>query len=108
MSLNFQKVRIEPGSATLVVLIILMNGVMAATQIVPAIFVFGDSLIDVGNNNYLIRTLAKGNYFPYGIDFDNRLPTGRFSNGKTFVDFLGNSFHPFVLSFYFSKLSNNW
>ncbi|CAI0556075.1 unnamed protein product [Linum tenue] len=49
-------------------------------------FIFGDSLVEVGNNNYL-SSIAKSNYFPYGIDF-NRGPTGRFCNGKTFVDIL--------------------
>ncbi|KAH6775140.1 GDSL-like Lipase/Acylhydrolase superfamily protein [Perilla frutescens var. hirtella] len=52
--------------------------------LVPAMFVFGDSLIDNGNNNDL-PSLAKANYFPYGIDF-NGGPTGRFSNGYTMVD----------------------
>ncbi|CAI0555995.1 unnamed protein product [Linum tenue] len=50
-------------------------------------FIFGDSLVEVGNNNYL-SSIAKSNYFPYGVDF-NRGPTGRFCNGKTFVDILG-------------------
>ncbi|CAI0556001.1 unnamed protein product [Linum tenue] len=49
-------------------------------------FIFGDSLVEVGNNNYL-SSIAKSNYFPYGVDF-NRGPTGRFCNGKTFVDIL--------------------
>ncbi|KAG9131852.1 hypothetical protein Leryth_016569 [Lithospermum erythrorhizon] len=53
---------------------------------VPAMFVFGDSLVDNGNNNYL-NSIAKANYFPYGIDL--RGPTGRFSNGNTFIDVLG-------------------
>ncbi|KAJ8530962.1 hypothetical protein K7X08_025693 [Anisodus acutangulus] len=53
-----------------------------------ALWVFGDSLVDNGNNNF-INSIAKSNYFPYGIDFNNRRPTGRFSNGKTFVDILG-------------------
>ncbi|CAJ2659030.1 unnamed protein product [Trifolium pratense] len=55
-----------------------------------AIFVFGDSLVDNGNNNKL-HSIAKANYMPYGIDFQgvNPSPTGRFSNGKTIVDFLG-------------------
>ncbi|PNX79053.1 GDSL esterase/lipase [Trifolium pratense] len=55
-----------------------------------AIFVFGDSLVDNGNNNKL-HSIAKANYMPYGIDFPgvNPSPTGRFSNGKTIVDFLG-------------------
>ncbi|KAI3460702.1 hypothetical protein Pfo_017365 [Paulownia fortunei] len=47
-------------------------------------FIFGDSLIDNGNNNNL-PSFAKANYFPYGIDF-NGGPTGRFSNGYTMVD----------------------
>ncbi|KAL7602810.1 GDSL esterase/lipase At1g71691 [Lactuca sativa] len=51
---------------------------------VPAIFIFGDSLIDNGNNNDL-TSFAKANYYPYGIDF-NGGPTGRFSNGYTMVD----------------------
>ena len=53
----------------------------------PALFVFGDSLIDSGNNNNL-ASLAKANYFPYGIDFAAG-PTGRFCNGYTIVDELG-------------------
>ncbi|CAI0556769.1 unnamed protein product [Linum tenue] len=52
--------------------------------LVPALFIFGDSLIDNGNNNNL-ASLAKANYLPYGIDF-NGGPTGRFSNGYTMVD----------------------
>ncbi|BAT87774.1 GDSL esterase/lipase [Vigna angularis] len=62
---------------------------------VPASFVFGDSLVDVGNNNYIV-SLAKANHDPFGIDFG--MPTGRFSNGKTVVDVinqkLGLDFSP--------------
>ncbi|KAE8715258.1 GDSL esterase/lipase [Hibiscus syriacus] len=53
-------------------------------EMVPAMFIFGDSLIDNGNNNAL-PSFAKANYLPYGIDF-NGGPTGRFSNGYTMVD----------------------
>ncbi|KAH1088343.1 hypothetical protein AAZX31_07G221200 [Glycine max] len=52
----------------------------------PATFVFGDSLVDVGNNNYLV-SLSKANYLPNGIDFGR--PTGRFTNGRTIVDIVG-------------------
>ncbi|XP_050215438.1 GDSL esterase/lipase At1g71250 [Mercurialis annua] len=62
------------------------NGVVASAK-VPAMFVFGDSLVDNGNNNYL-SSIAKADYYPYGIDYAMG-PTGRFSNGKTFVDLLG-------------------
>ncbi|KAL2524300.1 GDSL esterase/lipase [Abeliophyllum distichum] len=70
------------------VLVLMVNlgyGVMAQSQPqVPCYFIFGDSLVDNGNNNN-IQSLAKANYLPYGIDYP-RGPTGRFSNGKTTVD----------------------
>ncbi|XP_042480038.1 GDSL esterase/lipase 7-like [Macadamia integrifolia] len=52
----------------------------------PALYVFGDSLVDSGNNDFL-NTSAKANYKPYGIDFPDG-PTGRFTNGNTCADFL--------------------
>ncbi|KAL2532951.1 GDSL esterase/lipase [Abeliophyllum distichum] len=52
-----------------------------------AMYVFGDSLSDPGNNLYFHITATKSNYFPYGIDFPDG-PTGRFCNGKLLVDFL--------------------
>uniref|UniRef100_A0A2N9HZN5 GDSL esterase/lipase n=1 Tax=Fagus sylvatica TaxID=28930 RepID=A0A2N9HZN5_FAGSY len=57
-------------------------------QQVPCYFIFGDSLVDNGNNNG-IATMAKANYPPYGIDFPNG-PTGRFCNGRTMADFIGD------------------
>lgn len=56
---------------------------------VPSIFVFGDSLVDVGNNNYIL-SLAKANYDPNGIDFGK--PSGRYTNGRTIVDIIGKFF----------------
>jgi hypothetical protein len=55
---------------------------------VPAVYVFGDSLADVGNNNHLL-TLLKANFPHNGIDYPGKKSTGRFSNGKNFPDFLG-------------------
>ncbi|KAK9097583.1 hypothetical protein Sjap_023080 [Stephania japonica] len=55
---------------------------------VEAMFVFGDSLSDPGNNNDLV-TLSKGNYLPHGIDFPGGA-TGRFCNGLIGPDHLGN------------------
>ncbi|KAL2252156.1 UNVERIFIED_CONTAM: GDSL esterase/lipase [Sesamum indicum] len=46
----------------------------------------GDSLTDNGNNNFLF-TIAKSNYFPYGIDYPDGA-TGRFSNARNVPDFL--------------------
>lgn len=51
----------------------------------PATFVFGDSLVDVGNNNYIF-TLASADHKPYGIDRADKVATGRFCNGKIIPD----------------------
>nr|XP_027108817.1 uncharacterized protein LOC113728631 [Coffea arabica] len=67
-------------------LIVLALPIWGAPQ-VPCYFSFGDSLVDNGNNNNL-STSAKVNYPPYGIDFPDG-PTGRFTNGRTILDILG-------------------
>ncbi|KDO55557.1 hypothetical protein CISIN_1g043726mg [Citrus sinensis] len=53
-------------------------------------FIFGDSLSDVGNNRYLTRSLANANLPWYGIDFGNGMPNGRFTNGRTVADIIGD------------------
>ncbi|BAF15545.1 Os04g0577300, partial [Oryza sativa Japonica Group] len=51
-----------------------------------------DSLVDVGNNDYLV-TLSKANAPPYGVDFafSGGKPTGRFTNGRTIADVIGEA-----------------
>ncbi|KAF6174103.1 hypothetical protein GIB67_020285 [Kingdonia uniflora] len=56
----------------------------------PAIFVFGDSTVDPGNNNY-ITTILRANHKPYGQDFPTHVPTGRFTNGRLVTDFFASS-----------------
>lgn len=51
-------------------------------------FVFGSSIVDNGNNNFLPNTTAKADYSPYGIDSEMG-PSGRFSNGRNLIDVLG-------------------
>ncbi|CAA7018496.1 unnamed protein product [Microthlaspi erraticum] len=53
-----------------------------------ALFVFGDSVFDAGNNNY-IATLPsfRSNYWPYG-QTTFKFPTGRVSNGRLIPDFI--------------------
>ncbi|KAJ7945762.1 GDSL esterase/lipase [Quillaja saponaria] len=56
-------------------------------QLAPALYVFGDSIVDAGNND-ILNTKAKANFPPYGIDFIGGLKAGgRFTNGRTIVDF---------------------
>ncbi|XP_050275415.1 GDSL esterase/lipase At5g33370-like [Quercus robur] len=52
-----------------------------------AFFVFGDSLVDSGNNDYLATT-ARADSPPYGIDYPTHRPTGRFSNGLNIPDII--------------------
>ncbi|CAI5931605.1 unnamed protein product [Closterium sp. NIES-64] len=53
---------------------------------IDAIFVFGDSLLDVGNNNYGPADWPKNNFAPYGINY---IPaSGRVCDGKLTVDYL--------------------
>ena len=60
---------------------------MSRADAARAFFVFGDSLVDNGNNNYL-ATSARADSPPYGIDYPTRRPTGRFSNGYNIPDFI--------------------
>ncbi|KAK8606807.1 hypothetical protein V6N13_052564 [Hibiscus sabdariffa] len=84
--------RVKPWGFVLVALCMtslssLVNGAGAGSI---ASFVFGDSLVDAGNNNYL-QTLSKANIPPNGIDFkaSGGRPTGRFTNGRTISDIVG-------------------
>ncbi|KAK4780393.1 hypothetical protein SAY87_016499 [Trapa incisa] len=68
-----------------------LDGALPTSAKVPAVFVFGDSMVDPGNNNDL-DTMAKCNFPPYGRDFPGATPTGRFSNGKVPSDMLAEAF----------------
>ncbi|QCD88082.1 zeta-carotene desaturase [Vigna unguiculata] len=67
-------------------LLALLLNVTNAQPLVPAFFIFGDSVVDVGNNNHKF-SVVKANFPPYGRDFENHYPTGRFCNGKLATDF---------------------
>lgn len=60
-------------------------------QIVPAIYIFGDSTVDVGTNRYLPDCGARADILYHGIDFPHSKPTGRFSNGNV-ADYIGISY----------------
>ncbi|RYR73707.1 hypothetical protein Ahy_A02g008183 [Arachis hypogaea] len=62
-----------------------------------AFFVFGDSLVDSGNNNYL-PTTARADTLPYGVDYPTHHPTGRFSNGFNLPDLISK----FTYTHYFN------
>ncbi|XVF86591.1 hypothetical protein PTKIN_Ptkin18bG0054300 [Pterospermum kingtungense] len=55
------------------------------------LFIFGDSLLDTGNNNYINTTIDyRANFWPYGEIFFG-YPTGRFSEGRVIQDFIGGA-----------------
>ncbi|CAL5039002.1 unnamed protein product [Urochloa decumbens] len=55
---------------------------------VEGMFVFGSSVVDNGNNNFLNGSGVRADYLPYGVDFPLG-PSGRFSNGRNVIDALG-------------------
>ena len=62
-------------------------GTLSTMSEARAFFVFGDSLVDNGNNNFLATT-ARADSPPYGIDYPTHQPTGRFSNGLNIPDII--------------------
>lgn len=73
--------------------LVTVSGAAATKKAPPATFVLGDSLVDVGNNNYLTFTLAVADHKPYGIDRADQKPTGRFCNGKIIPDLVSKFSH---------------
>lgn len=78
---------------TLILLVVMCKTTKAIVKMppnfsVPAVFVFGDSIMDTGNNNNM-TTPSRCNFPPYGKDFLGGIPTGRFGNGKVPSDLIG-------------------
>ncbi|KAL2635795.1 hypothetical protein R1flu_007274 [Riccia fluitans] len=94
-SLLLSRVFWDPGMASrvgiglLVLLTVAAFSCVEAGKGIPALWVFGDSTVDTGNQNY-ITSVIKSNYPPYGRDFVPPGPTGRFCNGKVPNDFLAD------------------
>uniref|UniRef100_A0A804LZ06 GDSL esterase/lipase n=1 Tax=Zea mays TaxID=4577 RepID=A0A804LZ06_MAIZE len=84
------RMRASSSSSLLLLLAAAAVGVLLQarpSECARAFFVFGDSLVDNGNNNYLMTT-ARADSPPYGIDYPTHRPTGRFSNGKNIPDII--------------------
>ncbi|EXB65605.1 GDSL esterase/lipase 6 [Morus notabilis] len=77
----------------LVVLVILVANapisfsLASTSNLERAIFSFGDSILDAGNNHFNKNCTAQADFPPYGSSFFHR-PTGRFTNGRTVSDFI--------------------
>ncbi|KAJ7966898.1 GDSL esterase/lipase [Quillaja saponaria] len=95
MGFIFMKLSASSSSVSLslmLLLVLVFSRTMAVVKLppnvtIPALIVFGDSIMDTGNNNNL-TTLVKCNFPPYGEDFKQQNPTGRFCNGKVPSDLI--------------------
>ncbi|KAJ7513895.1 hypothetical protein O6H91_05G029000 [Diphasiastrum complanatum] len=79
-----------PGAVSFICIFLIWSKSPICQAQLPASFIFGDSLVDAGNNNNLI-SLAKSNYAFNGIDFEGGVATGRFCNGRTVTDIIGQA-----------------
>ncbi|KAG8376275.1 hypothetical protein BUALT_Bualt09G0046300 [Buddleja alternifolia] len=71
------------------VLVLCFSSIGVSAEKKSVFFIFGDSTVDPGNNNY-IETIPENqaNHKPYGQNGFFKDPTGRFSDGRIIVDFL--------------------
>ncbi|KAI7725215.1 hypothetical protein M8C21_015173 [Ambrosia artemisiifolia] len=74
----------------LVVLATIFSGLIDGYDCKIVQFIFGDSLSDNGNNNRLSKSFAQAALPWYGIDYGNGMPNGRFTNGRTVADIIGD------------------
>ncbi|KAF7813985.1 GDSL esterase/lipase 1-like [Senna tora] len=64
------------------------HGLFCLPEDHAALFIFGDSIFDVGNNNYINTTTDfQANFWPYG-DTSFKYPSGRPSDGRLIPDFI--------------------
>ncbi|KAE8695326.1 UPF0548 protein [Hibiscus syriacus] len=73
-------------SSFLVVLLSLAVSAEAAPSPPPAVYIFGDSTLDVGTNDLIPECQARADVPFNGVDFPYSEPTGRFSNGLNTAD----------------------
>ncbi|CAH9075420.1 unnamed protein product, partial [Cuscuta epithymum] len=72
------------------IFVVVAATIWGRSEATRAFLVFGDSLVDNGNNNYLV-TSARADSPPYGIDYPTHSATGRFSNGYNIPDLISQA-----------------
>jgi len=83
---------VNPSSFKIILLLVAYGFKFSeAAGNLAASFVFGDSLVDAGNNNYIF-TLSKANIAPNGCDFKPSAgqPSGRYTNGRIIPDIIAD------------------
>nr|POF03217.1 gdsl esterase/lipase 5 [Quercus suber] len=85
----FKPIRFQNHTSLLVEIIAGQNQILRVCGTATPFFIFGDSTVDPGNNNYINTISAyQANYKPYGHNGFFEEPTGRFSDGRVIVDFI--------------------
>ncbi len=107
---GLQLVLLAPGYCVGSMVLIAAASLLSVVVVVEAgrstaNFIFGDSLVDAGNNDYL-SSLAKANYQPYGIDTSDHKPTGRFCNGRIVPDLMSEHSACFDLSNLYNQIAS--
>ncbi|KAK9733847.1 hypothetical protein RND81_04G096500 [Saponaria officinalis] len=87
MMMNYCANKVFSSAMIMCIGLLVFGLVPVSVEADRAFFVFGDSLVDNGNNNFLATT-ARADAPPYGIDSASRRPSGRFSNGKNIPDII--------------------
>lgn len=86
--------------------VLILSTVSCTTGCYTSIFSFGDSLADTGNSRNLSPpdNLPHSSFLPYGETFFHH-PTGRCSDGRLVIDFIGTHTEliTWMYTFYFKK-----
>ncbi|XP_043698747.1 GDSL esterase/lipase At2g40250-like [Telopea speciosissima] len=86
----FTLVTVSYFSDLLVVVVVASSQINPKNYNITALFVFGDSTLDPGNNDRLTTSL-RGDHPPYGRDFKGGIATGSFTNEKFVTDMIVSS-----------------
>ncbi|KAE8663930.1 hypothetical protein F3Y22_tig00112863pilonHSYRG00026 [Hibiscus syriacus] len=83
------KMKMKLHAHLLVLLVVFIN--LSSCREVPAVFIFGDSVFEAGNNRLNKNCSVQADFPPYGSAFSHHVPTGGFTNGRTVADFISQS-----------------
>lgn len=73
----------------------------------PLLFVFGASMADTGELSSAMPFFTNADFPPYGQDYFSR-PTGRWSNGRVFTDFISQRLGNGLLNPYLKSVNSNF
>ncbi|KAH7292173.1 hypothetical protein KP509_29G054300 [Ceratopteris richardii] len=73
----------------------------------PSLYVFGASMVDNGENAVAMPLRQYADFEPYGSDYFGK-PTGRWSNGRNFMDFITQGLGIGLLSPYLQSIGSDF